>query len=197
MPFGLVLAFPLNWVTSKEISVPKMGKLPSAFIRHIQRIAYSSPYVEGSHGSLTCGEMVGLANTLINLEGGSVNVGAYTIFGHNVMLLTGRHEFHKGMRVSQLIEKQTGLWPGNGAEVPRGGNDIKIGDGSWIASGAIVLGGVTIGNGSVVAAGAVVNRDVPDYAIVAGIPAKVVGDTRQKESALIDKETDQVDTSTA
>ena len=74
--------------------------------------------------------MVGLANTLINLEGGSVNVGAYTIFGHNVMLLTGRHEFHKGMRVSQLIEKQTGLWPGNGAEVPRVGNDIKIGDGS-------------------------------------------------------------------
>ena len=49
-----------------------------------------------------------------------------------------------------------------------------------IGSNATVLGGVTIGEGSLVGAGAVVTKDVPDFAIVAGVPAQVVGDTRQK-----------------
>jgi acetyltransferase-like isoleucine patch superfamily enzyme len=154
-------------------------------VKLLQRTAYSTPYTEGNHGSIKVGRMVGLANTLINLEGGSVIIGDYTIFGHNVMLLTGRHEFHEGMRVSQYLEEATGRWPGNGAEVPRSNNDITIGTGSWISSGSIVLGGVKIGDAVIVAAGAVVTRDVPDYAIVAGVPAKVIGDTRKKRSALI------------
>jgi UDP-2-acetamido-3-amino-2,3-dideoxy-glucuronate N-acetyltransferase len=47
-----------------------------------------------------------------------------------------------------------------------------------IGSGATIIAGVTIGMGSLVGAGAVVTRDVPDFAIVAGVPARVVGDTR-------------------
>jgi acetyltransferase-like isoleucine patch superfamily enzyme len=49
-----------------------------------------------------------------------------------------------------------------------------------IGSNATIMGGVTIGAGALVGAGAVVTKDVADYAIVAGVPAKVVGDTRQK-----------------
>lgn len=150
-----------------------------------QNLLYQTPYFEGDFAKFDRGRRVGLANTLINLEGGSVTVGDYTIFGHNVMLLTGRHEFHQGMRVSQYLETKTGLWPGNGAEVPRVNNDINIGAGSWICSGAIILAGVAIGNGAIVAAGAVVSQDVPDYAIVAGIPARVIGDTRSKISNLV------------
>jgi lipopolysaccharide transport system ATP-binding protein len=44
----------------------------------------------------------------------------------------------------------------------------------WIGTGAIILAGVKIGNGAVVGAGSVVTHDVPDYAIVAGVPARVV-----------------------
>ena len=47
-----------------------------------------------------------------------------------------------------------------------------------IGSNATILCGITIGESSLVGAGAVVTKDVPDYAIVAGVPARVVGDTR-------------------
>jgi len=51
---------------------------------------------------------------------------------------------------------------------------IKLCDDVWIGYGATILSGVTIGQGSVVAAGAVVTKDVPPYAIVGGVPAKVI-----------------------
>ncbi|NLD48944.1 MAG: acyltransferase [Clostridiaceae bacterium] len=51
---------------------------------------------------------------------------------------------------------------------------IIIGENTWIGARTTILPGVTIGNYCVVAAGSVVNRDVPDYTVVAGVPAKKV-----------------------
>jgi acetyltransferase-like isoleucine patch superfamily enzyme len=49
-----------------------------------------------------------------------------------------------------------------------------------IGSNATILCGITIGEGALVGAGAVVTKDVPDYAIVTGVPARIVGDVRTK-----------------
>jgi acetyltransferase-like isoleucine patch superfamily enzyme len=51
---------------------------------------------------------------------------------------------------------------------------IKIEDDVWIAHGCSILDGVTIGTGSIVAAGSVVNKDVPPYSIVGGVPMRIL-----------------------
>lgn len=51
---------------------------------------------------------------------------------------------------------------------------VEIGDDVWIGAKATILAGIKIGNGAIVGANAVVTKDVPDYAIVAGVPAKVI-----------------------
>ncbi len=56
------------------------------------------------------------------------------------------------------------------------GGDVNIGNRVWIAYRAIVLPGVTVGDGAVVAAGAVVVHDVEPFTIVAGVPARKVGE---------------------
>ena len=58
---------------------------------------------------------------------------------------------------------------------------VMIGDYCFIGPRAIILPGVTIGKGAVVAAGAVVTKDVPDFKIVGGIPAKIIGERINKK----------------
>lgn len=58
---------------------------------------------------------------------------------------------------------------------------VEIGDYVFIGPRVVILPGVKIGKGAVVAAGAVVTKDVADFAIVGGIPAKVIGERKNKD----------------
>lgn len=141
----------------------------------------------GGAGRLVVGARCALANTYFNLSCGNITIGDNTIFSNNVMVITGRHLFKNGMRASLAPGLERKYIGGGPEEVPDGGYDIEIGSGVWIAAGAVISGGVKIGNNVIVAAQAVVTRDVPDFAIVGGVPARIIGDTRQsKESPISD-----------
>ena len=100
-------------------------------------------------------------NALFNLSGGTITLGEYAFFGHDVAVLTGTHDIELFGR-----DRQLGF--------PRSGRDVVIGDGVWLASHVLVLGPVTIGEHAVVAAGSLVREDVEPYTVVAGRPAKVI-----------------------
>lgn len=93
-------------------------------------------------------------------QNGSITIGDYVHTGANVMMIAFNHGFYTR---DIPIKQQDYL------EAP-----IVIGNDVWIGGGSIILAGITIGDGAVIAAGAVVNKDVPAYTIVGGVPAKVL-----------------------
>jgi phosphonate metabolism protein (transferase hexapeptide repeat family) len=102
-------------------------------------------------------------------------VGKFTCIGPNVTIGPGEHPTD---RVSIHPMFYSTLAQSNPVIVEKGSFEempiTRIGHDVWIAHSAILRSGVTIGNGAIVAAGAVVVKDVPPYAIVGGVPAKVL-----------------------
>ncbi len=91
--------------------------------------------------------------------------------GHGVMFTNDRLPRATNPDGSPMTEED---WKLEFTQVKRGAS---------IGSNATILPGLTIGASALVGAGAVVTKDVPDFAIVAGVPAKIVGDTRRGSNA--------------
>lgn len=87
---------------------------------------------------------------------GGITIGDGVLIGHNVVLATLNHAFEPSHR--QDMNPQP----------------IKIGNNVWIGANSTILPGVTIGDGAIIAAGAVVSKDVPENAVVGGVPAKII-----------------------
>lgn len=89
----------------------------------------------------------------------------HTAVAEHLTIHTGNHARVIGRFVSDITDK----------DKPQGyDHDVIIEKDVWIGSNVTILEGVTIGRGATIAAGAVVNKDVPPYSIVGGVPAKVL-----------------------
>ena len=148
-------------------------------LRPILNYVYETRVVIGGKDSrLTIGERVATSNAIFNVSSGNIYIGSRTIFSHNVMVITGQHRFNEGKRYSLDPKYDDGSWGGGLDEVPDHGFDISIGGGVFIGAGAIILGGVSIGDNCIIGAGAVVTKSFPSYSVVVGVPARIIGDTR-------------------
>lgn len=98
-------------------------------------------------------------NALLAAQRG-LTIGENVNISSNVSIYTGEHD-HRDPYFRSTLEKT---------------RPITIGDRVWIGSNAIILTGVNIGEGAVCCAGCVVTKDVEPYAVVAGIPARKIGE---------------------
>lgn len=92
---------------------------------------------------------------------GTCTIGSYVMMGPNVTVIARNHK-HDDLQQPMMFQ-------GFEEEKP-----VVIGDDVWIGERVMIMPGVHIGNGCIIAAGSVVTHDVPDYAIVGGVPAKVI-----------------------
>lgn len=91
-----------------------------------------------------------------------VTMGDHVMIAPRVSILGGKVHNHSRRDVPMTMQGETDK------------GDVIIGDDVWIGIQAVVMAGVTIGNGAIIAAGAVVTKDVPPYAIVGGVPARIL-----------------------
>ena len=117
------------------------------------------------HGPIRLGDDVSV-NPRAVIDGGraGVEIGAGSRIAQGAKLFAFDHGMDPGAPIREQAQRSRG---------------IAIGEDVWIGAGAGVTDGVTIGAHAVVGMGAVVTRDVPAWAIVGGVPARVIGDRRE------------------
>lgn len=120
-------------------------------------------------------------NCMLQAKAGPIKMGARTTIGSNSVIVSmSGVEFGEAVLVAGNCYISAGAYHIDDLTKPimdQGAyskGPIKIGNHVWIGTSAVVLDGVSIGDGAIIGAGAVVNKDVPENAIVAGVPAKVI-----------------------
>ena len=93
-------------------------------------------------------------------------IGSYCSIAANVAIGPNEHNYHYLSTRSLVLEPK--------AQNYYTSKKVSVGNDVWIGMNAIVLRGVKVGNGAVIAAGSVVTKDVPDFSIVAGVPARLI-----------------------
>jgi acetyltransferase-like isoleucine patch superfamily enzyme len=93
----------------------------------------------------------------------SVTIGEHALLAPGVFLVDHTHNHARGLRLDEQGIASAA---------------VTIGRDAWIGAHAVILHGVTIGDGAIVGAGAVVTKDVAPHAIVAGVPARAVGERK-------------------
>jgi len=108
------------------------------------------------------------SGALIDARGG-VTIGDSVMVGPYAVIVSSDHDFKQ---INKPMSSQNHIL-----------KPVVIGNDVWIGTHAVIKAGVKIGKGAVISAGAVVTRDVDDYQIVGGVPAKVIGN-REEQAVL-------------
>jgi acetyltransferase-like isoleucine patch superfamily enzyme len=140
-------------------------------------------YDAGGSGTVTLGDKVHVYSDacIETSQGGTVTLGPETSVHMRCQLMAHKGSIRIGRGVAlaagcALYPYDHGVEPGTPIRQQpiNSRGDIVIHDEAWLGTGVIVLAGVTIGEGAVVGAGSVVTRDIPDFAVAVGSPARVV-----------------------
>ncbi len=116
--------------------------------------------IQGKTAAVKIGNKTDIGcNTIISSSGG-VSIGNSVLIAGNCYIGGGRYITDR----LDLPMMEQGLYTKG---------EVNIGDDVWLGAGATVLDGVRVGKGCIVGAGAVVTKDLPDYAVAVGVPAKV------------------------
>lgn len=111
-------------------------------------------------GSIEIGRDTTIGDRATFLGGGNITIGNQVMFADSTTIVAFQHIYHDIKKpISLQLTSQ---------------NSVVIGDYSWIGINVTIVGDVTIGKHCVIAAGSVVTSSVPDYCVVAGVPAKIV-----------------------
>lgn len=96
---------------------------------------------------------------------GGITIGSSCLLGPRVSIFSENHA--TGRRDVPIRSQGTVRGP------------VSVADDCWIGAASVIVAGVRVGEGAVIAAGAVVTRDVPPFAVVAGVPARIIGSRGQ------------------
>jgi len=106
------------------------------------------------------------SNNLFLCARAKIHIGDHVMLGPNVTVITGRHR-------TDLVGRYM-ITVTNEEKRPEDDQEVVFEGDNWVGANSTILQGVTIGRGAVIAAGAVVTKDVPEYAIAGGVPAKII-----------------------
>ena len=110
--------------------------------------------------NLVLGDDVDLALDVLITTSGGVKIGDRTLIGYRAQIISANH----------AIPDQKGRIFGSGHHKKQ----VIIGCDVWVGANSMIMPGVVIGDGAIIAAGSVVTKNVPEYTIVGGVPAKII-----------------------
>ena len=116
--------------------------------------------------SLKIGNNVGINHYCFIGVRGNITIGDNVIFGPRVNIFSENHNFDR----LDISIKNQGVTK----------EDTIIGNDVWIGASVSIMPGVKVGNGCVIAAGSVVTKDIVDFSVVAGVPAKIIKNRKNK-----------------